>query len=183
MRGFTLLELMFVLAAAAILLSVGLPSYQSVMRNARLGTSVNDIVASLQLARSEAVKRRSPVVMCTNGGGDACDPAADWHEGWIVWSDDDADGARAGQEQVLQRRDSMRRDIEVSVPDGQPMQDRITYAPTGFPIVNGLNAAGIMAFCDDLHSNSFGRIVVVPQTGRPATIHVEDNEYGVTCAE
>ena len=183
MRGFTLLELMFVLAAAAILLSVGLPSYQSVMRNARLNVSVNDVVASMQLARSEAVKRRGPVVICTSGGGDACDPNADWHQGWIVWSDDDADGARAEQEQVLQRRDSMRRDVKVRLPGGQPMQGRLTYAPTGFPIINGTGAAGIMVFCDDLESDRFGRVIFVPQTGRPAATHVEDNEYGATCAQ
>lgn len=180
-RGFTLLEIIFVLAAAAILLSVGLPSFQSTVRNFRLTASVNDLVGAMQLARSEAIKRRVPVVLCTSGGGEVCDGAASWHEGWIVWADEDNSGARAENEPLLQRRDSMRRGVSVSTPDGQQMQDRLTYAPSGFPDVGGLDAAGIMVFCDEQQSDNFGRVIIVAQTGRPVARHIDSHDFGVTC--
>ena len=54
--GFTLLELLVAMAVTGILLGVGVPSFVEVMKNARLSTQHNDLLQSLYLARSEAIK-------------------------------------------------------------------------------------------------------------------------------
>ncbi|MCZ6761931.1 MAG: prepilin-type N-terminal cleavage/methylation domain-containing protein, partial [Gammaproteobacteria bacterium] len=55
-RGFTLLELMITLLIAGIILSIGVPSFRGVMQNQRMTTATNEMVMSLNLAKSEAIK-------------------------------------------------------------------------------------------------------------------------------
>lgn len=55
--GFSLVELMVVLAVAGILLGVALPSYQSFVASTAVTTAANDLVAAVNIARSEALKR------------------------------------------------------------------------------------------------------------------------------
>src|SRR5690606_4323840 len=52
--GFSLIELMVVVAVVAILAVVAYPSLTSVINSNRLSSNANELVASLQYARSEA---------------------------------------------------------------------------------------------------------------------------------
>ena len=79
--GFTLIELMITLAIAAILLLVAVPNLSTFRRNAELTSAANTFVASLNTARSEALKRgRYAMVVPTNNG-------ASWNDGWVVFVD------------------------------------------------------------------------------------------------
>ena len=60
-RGFTLLELMVTIAVLAILATVGVPSFQTLVQNNRVVTQTNELVSVLNVARTEAVKRGRPV--------------------------------------------------------------------------------------------------------------------------
>ena len=84
--GFSLLELMVTVAIAAILLSLGLPSFQSTLRSNRVVTATNEIIASLALARTEAIRSTRSAGVCPSTTGTACDGTS-WNEGWMVWAD------------------------------------------------------------------------------------------------
>jgi type IV fimbrial biogenesis protein FimT len=85
--GFTLIELMVALAVAAILLGVGVPSFMDALHNSRLGSQYNELVQSLYLARSEAIKGSADVVVCARADDDTCDENGDWSNGWLVYAD------------------------------------------------------------------------------------------------
>lgn len=82
MRGFTLLEMMVTLAVAAILVTLAVPSFNEAMLGSKLNTQANNFVASVQLARSEAIKRNAAVTLCASSNGTSCTGA--WGDGWIV---------------------------------------------------------------------------------------------------
>ena len=64
--GFTLLELMVVLAIAGVLMAIGIPAMGDFIRNCRITSAANDVMAALHFTRSEAIKRRMPVTLCTS---------------------------------------------------------------------------------------------------------------------
>lgn len=78
-RGFTLIELMVTLAIGVILMMVAIPSLTTYKRNAELTSATNTLLASLNAARGEAMKRgMNAMVVPTNNG-------TDWNNGWIVF--------------------------------------------------------------------------------------------------
>ena len=60
-RGFTLLELMIALAIAAIMMMIGLPSYQLLVDNTKTKGTAESMLSGLRLARAEAIKRNAPM--------------------------------------------------------------------------------------------------------------------------
>lgn len=83
-RGFTLIELMVTMSVAVILAAVAVPSFVDFIRNLRSATVANDLVTSLNSARSEAIKRNATVRLCPGASG-AC--ALDWNQGWSLRDD------------------------------------------------------------------------------------------------
>jgi type IV fimbrial biogenesis protein FimT len=83
-RGFTLIELMITLVLAAIILALGVPSFQNVIQNNRAATQSNDLVTALGLARSEAVKRGANVRLCPSTNQATCTGGNNWANGWIA---------------------------------------------------------------------------------------------------
>src|SRR5512139_2321047 len=81
-RGFTLIELMTTITIVGILAMVAVPSFNEAALSSKLNTLANNFVASAQLARSEAIKRNSPVTLCASANGTSC--GGNWRDGWVV---------------------------------------------------------------------------------------------------
>ncbi len=102
-KGFSLLELMMTLVVLAILLGIGVPSFQSLMESSRLRSVTYDLNTAVQLARSEAISRRQTAAACrANAAGTACDfTNNDWSGGWLVVLQNGADLATPANVQVV----------------------------------------------------------------------------------
>ncbi|MEM7401626.1 MAG: GspH/FimT family pseudopilin [Pseudomonadota bacterium] len=99
--AFTLIELMITLAVAAVVLTLGVPSFNNVIERNQLTAHINELVATLNFARSEAVKRNSSIRVCQSSDGISCGGTG-YEEGWIIFSDvnEDGDYADPGEELI-----------------------------------------------------------------------------------
>jgi len=84
-RGFTLIELLVTVALVAILMAIAVPSLTTFQRNAELTSAANSLLASINAARSEAMKRGMNALVVPNDG-------ANWSSGWVVFVDVDRSG-------------------------------------------------------------------------------------------
>lgn len=91
-RGVTLVELIVTLAIVAIVVMAGLPMLGDFTRDSRIVSRTNDMVAVLNFARSEAVKRTEFISMCPSSDQATCTGGTDWTVGWIVWLDETGPG-------------------------------------------------------------------------------------------
>ncbi|MGA4635787.1 GspH/FimT family pseudopilin [Pseudomonas solani] len=70
--GFSLIELMVVVALLSLFAGIALPSFGTLIQSNRVESSAFSVFRVLQLARSDAVTTRSPQTLCQNGS------AAEW---------------------------------------------------------------------------------------------------------
>jgi prepilin-type N-terminal cleavage/methylation domain-containing protein len=95
-RGFTLLELMIAVGIAAILATMAVPAFNSMLASTRANTAFTRISADLNFARSEAIKRNRRVLICRSTDGKVCAAATAWEAGWLLCYDADNSGAGNG---------------------------------------------------------------------------------------
>lgn len=75
-RGFSLVELLTVVALLAIILAIAAPGLRSFIAGQRIRALSYDLTSDLLLARSEALKRNAAVTVARAG--------ADWDMGWTT---------------------------------------------------------------------------------------------------
>jgi len=92
--GFTLTELITVMAIAAILITIGTPGFKYVTTSNRISSEINGLLGDMQFARSEAVKQGLYVTVCSSTDGANCNGGANWQNGWIVFLDSSTAGTR-----------------------------------------------------------------------------------------
>jgi type IV fimbrial biogenesis protein FimT len=178
--GFTLIELMFTVVVLAVLLGIGVPNFRDFVRNGRMTAAANDLLTDINLARSEAVKRRVPVTLCKTTDGTSCSTDASVpFRRWIVFVDDanaaavdatnDGDGEVDGAAETV----LVDRAIAATI---TPVTagNRIVYQSSGFPVVDGTNGLTRVLMCDarktavSVGGSSAARGITVSATGRPA---------------
>ena len=84
-KGITLVELIIVLTIAGVLAALAAPGMQRFVASNRLTTQVNDLLADISTARSEAIKRNTITGICTSTSGTSCTAGGNWVNGWLVY--------------------------------------------------------------------------------------------------
>ena len=169
--GFTLIEVLVVISILGILLVLALPNISSFGHGARLSSYSNRFLFSLFLARSEAIKRNSWVVVCKSNDGVSCSPDGYWSQGWIVFAD------RNNNIQVDQGEDLLL--VEKALePDwvvfgNLYVAKYVSYSSTGSSkLVGGAFQAGRITVCKKAQTNAVSSRVVINSAGRPRTERV-----------
>ena len=144
-RGFSLVEMMVTVAVIAIVGAIAAPAFSDMIRHNRVVSSSNEMVAALQLARAEALARRSTTALCASNDGRTCSGSVG--SLWIVLS------TKNGVPSVL-RSITVHPGLRL-VPSGNLASTaRIGFSSSGFVQV-GATTSGTISLCAaDLSGNN-----------------------------
>jgi type IV fimbrial biogenesis protein FimT len=147
LRGFTVVEALTVLAVVAILVSIALPSLANVLASQRLRAAGTDLMSSLLLARSEAIKRNAQVEVAPRAAGD-------WKSGWRV--------ATVATDEQVDRKEALGVRVNVSLAPASIVYERNgRLGVAGFAQVefrDSENQAGVRARCVTIDPSGLPRL-------------------------
>jgi type IV fimbrial biogenesis protein FimT len=133
-RGLSLIELLISIVVLAILITIAIPSFRWVINTGRITSPANELLATAQLARLEALRRGRPAVLCgidaPESDSPSCVASGPWR-GWMAFIDGDGNGVLGEGEHVLK---------VFSVPDStavipsDAVNQRLTFSPDGLAI-------------------------------------------------
>ncbi len=83
-QGLTLLELLVALAILGVTLGMGVPAFRHVTMAARANGAFHELTTSLAMARTLALVRGAPVVVCPSQDGLTCRSDSIWDQEWIT---------------------------------------------------------------------------------------------------
>jgi type IV fimbrial biogenesis protein FimT len=183
MHGFSLIELMVVIAIVAVLAAIAVPSFQGMIASSNLTSATNDLIATYARARSDAIRRGKRVTVCMSADSAQCTTSGDWSQGWIMFNDDDHSGASANvdttDETITAISPALTNNLIVKTKGSMPY---VSFSSDGqAKLMNGASGAGTLRVCSsstaltndtrtrDIVINFVGRINVVKKTGIAAS--------------
>jgi len=164
--GFTLIELLVVLVVASIVAMIGIPAYRNIVADSRITSTANELISSLILARSEAIKRAAFVTVCRSADGQTCGgDNVSWEQGWIVFSN--VSGATAS---TVDQGDEIIRTFPatpgaLTISPVAPVSGFITFRPAGTAGTTAQNITGTLTLCD-FRGAASARAVIIMSSGR-----------------
>jgi len=166
-EGVTLIELLVTLSVVAIIIAVGVPALRDFFATNHMSAATNDIITSLHLARSEAIKRDTLTRMCPSANWDqpnpACTDGGNLAEGWIVIADPDGDAI------VVQAHEPLPGSIQFNY----DFIDSVDFTADGIPVNANAGGEFNILLCDDRGDHdagggiAAGRWINIRGTGRP----------------
>ena len=168
-RGFTLPEILITIGMISIVLSLAVPSVNSMLKDNQLVVHLNNVVADIHFARSEAAKRDVRVIMCRSNSTGAPVPTCggsnyNWSGGYIIFADDGNysnnvyDSGTDTLLRVVQPSQS-----KVKMRTNTNWNNTLEFNSNGSSNESGI---AIMSFCDDRGTES-GKQIQVNTNGIP----------------
>jgi type IV fimbrial biogenesis protein FimT len=166
--GFTLTELMVTVAIVGILAGLAAPSFRDMLNQNNATSLANELATTLNLARSEAIKRAVRVTVCKSAditnASPTCSTTASWQDGWLIFTDKSTSGtfdsATDTPLKVAQPNSS-----RAVITAASTFANYISYLPSGLSRGSGL-PNGSLSICVD----GAQRSIVIHATGR---VHID----------
>ena len=173
--GISVVELVISLAVVSILATTGVPAFSNFIQTNRISESAFDILGTINLARTEAVKRRTRVVLCRSANPTAATPtcggaANDWTTGWLVFASGDGNNTYTAGTDTLLGSGKVHAS-NVTIITNSTSNNNLEYNSDG--TTNEAGGTARFAICDK-RGGRYGRQIEVPPHGRPKFIKGSD---------
>ena len=171
--GYSILELIFVMALMAVMMTLVVPALSTTLAQGRVVTASHDMMADLQTARFTAISRQQVVVVCPSIDGASCANSSRWEDGWILFVDHDADRRRSSGEPRILVHGALPDDIQLRF----RRPHRLFYRPDGSAWPNGH-----FRFCSKSRK-ARPRAVIIYRTGRNRVADQAPGRRKIACTE
>ena len=179
--GYTLIELMAVLAIASTLLIVAIPMFRTQVQNSRMSAAATDLLGTFMSAKSQAIGLNYPVKVCISNNAPGpddleCVENGQWEDGWFTFVDIDNDGNfDAGAEEVLQIHAPMADNLTArsSQTGAGTLENSVTYQPNG---LTDLTATREIFICNSARYGVSARVLIVSMLGKASILNDDDVE-------
>lgn len=169
MRGFTLIEILVAIAILAIVMAIAIPDFTSTIQNNTIATISNDLISSINLARSEAVKRNVTVSICATSNSNFTACGNNWNLGWLVFVNPTGGNALSNTAAAPLLRIQRINDQSATIAT-TPTVGILTYSGNGFT-ATGTGNLSITIKATGCTTDS-GRRIAISATGRPSVTNV-----------
>jgi type IV fimbrial biogenesis protein FimT len=167
--AYTLVELLVVVALAAIVASLAIPSMSSLLNSQRSSSLAYAFLNSLSLARSEAIKRNARVALCKSANGLSCTHLGGWEQGWIVFHDANNNATLDQGEDIIELRGAVTAGLKLT--GNTTVANYVSYSPSGSAkLISGAFQAGTFTLCLEPVSEPDVRQVILSSTGRARSV-------------
>ncbi|WP_189359166.1 GspH/FimT family pseudopilin [Undibacterium squillarum] len=123
-RGFSMVELMIVVAITGILMALAMPAYRDFINRQQMQAAALEFYAAVNLTRAEAIKRGDQVTMAAADG-------ADWKSGWTIFLDANNNLRRDSGEQIIMTHDALPATLAVASAFTDATAPYISYTGNG----------------------------------------------------
>lgn len=157
-KGFTLIELIITLTIASILSGYAMPSFYHLKLNKQMESERNRLTGSFHLARNYAISYQTYVIVCPSLSGTACDNQSNWHDGWMVFIDNNKNRDLDDNDKLLRFEGAMTSKLESL---SSVYRSKIRYNNMGFS--PGTNVS--INFCDKRGAD-YAKSIIISNSGR-----------------
>lgn len=172
--GFTIVQLVSVVAIMAILTSLAIPSISKIHTRSKATAGINWIIGAVNFSRHAAINHRVLTTLCPSSGIElVC--KGKWHDGVIIFADHNADARFNGRDFLIHR---MRQDNFDGTLTWRAFRNRQYLQMTQMGYTNYQN--GNFTYCPLNGDARFARQIVINMQGRARVVHTRDDEgFGV----
>lgn len=166
--GFTIIELMIVVAMIAVLAAVAAPSLRDLVKNTSMTSQTNDFMTDLSIARAEAVKRGVRTAVCARPAAPPPPVAqaqtctgGSWRDGWIIFVDTAGTGVLVAATDIIKVVPALTTDTTItSVGNNDSVNANggryVGFRPSGVVKAGGGGADIVFDICDSRTTASVG---------------------------
>ena len=161
--GFSIIELMITVAVLGVISAAALPSLKTMIQNARLTATANDLMADIAGTKTESSKRRARVVICPNTTGvnvntqcQASPSATSWANGWIAYVDANSNTTYDTGDTIVRVHEAMPTDVTV-----YSTATSLVSRPVGT-----ITPTTTFKICINGRSGTYGKLITLSVTGR-----------------
>jgi type IV fimbrial biogenesis protein FimT len=174
--GFTLVELLITILVLSILLGLAVPAFRSLMQNDQQWVQSNNLLLSLNAARSESIKNDTAAggQVCTSSNGVTC-TGTPWNQGWIVLGVDPANpNSPPKRLQVVgalpagTTLNEANNNLTITFLSNGALNTAALVNPAAWPAFKMCDARGA-TFARYLQVTPMGRVVAAPMVGQDLT--------------
>lgn len=148
-HGFTLLELMATITVLGVLLAMAIPSFQEMIERNKVTSAANNLLSSILLARSEAIKREQTISVAKG---------STWKK-WRLFVDTNGNKSLDNGEEVIAEFNSSN---SITASGAGEMADAFSFNSRG-RVTATLDSGDKFTFTQGSHS----RYICFSSTGRP----------------